>query len=226
MIIGDGLLGNGFRMVNDFDGFVIFTSGVSNSKEIRIKEFQREENLILKTISENSNLKFIYFSSILAGEIDNPYYNHNVKMEELIKTNSKNYIIFKLPQIIGKLGNENNLINYLKFNIKKYNDIIIPKNVRRSIIDIDDIVKIVDYCKDKINNEIVNISHIEKIEIVNLVYIMAEILTHSKVFIKINEPKVSDEWVTKNGKIINNSIKSLKIDKKGYIVRVLKKYII
>jgi nucleoside-diphosphate-sugar epimerase len=229
MIIGSGLLGSGFlKMAEDFEDCVIFTSGVSDSKETDIKEFDRERDLILKVLSRANvgvGLKFIYFSSILAGEIDNPYYNHNVEMEELVKSKSKNYIIFKLPQIIGELGNKNNLINYLKYNIKNFNNITIYKNVKRSIIDVDDIVKLVKYCKDKVNKEVINISDIEKIQITDLVYRIAEILTHNKVFMKVNFTEVSENWTTENSEIINEAIKALKIDKKGYTLKVLKKYI-
>ena len=52
MVIGKGLLGTSFLLSseNDNDSRVIFASGVSNSKETDIKQFNREKELILKHI--------------------------------------------------------------------------------------------------------------------------------------------------------------------------------
>ena len=47
--------------------------------------------------AKNQGLKFIYFSSILAGISNNDYYNHNSEMESLIKNNSDNLWRWKLP---------------------------------------------------------------------------------------------------------------------------------
>ena len=62
MIVGNGLIASGFlESKEDFSKCVIFASGVSDSKEIKLEEFDRERNLIIKTINENQNEKFIYF---------------------------------------------------------------------------------------------------------------------------------------------------------------------
>ena len=45
MVIGNGLLAKGFKNSNyNFDDYIIFTSGVSNSKENDIEEFEKEKN--------------------------------------------------------------------------------------------------------------------------------------------------------------------------------------
>ena len=48
-----------------------------------------------------------------------------------IKKNSKDYIIFRVPQIIGKGGNKSNLVNYLKQSLISGEEIIIFKNTYR-----------------------------------------------------------------------------------------------
>ena len=155
MVIGNGLLASNFIKSNlNYDDAIIFCSGVSNSKETNDDNFNREKELVLKTITQNRNLKFIYFSSILAGVSKNKYYNHKVEIENIIKKESSNYIIFRVPQIIGKDGNKNNLFNFLKESILNDEEITIFENVKRALLDVDDLIDIVNYCKDKINSEI------------------------------------------------------------------------
>ena len=112
MIVGNGLLANGFIEESfDHKKFIVFVSGVSDSKKTNEEDFNREKTLLLKTILENKLLKLLYFSSILTGIQDNRYYQHKLEVEDIVKKNSKDYIIFRVPQIIGKGGNKNNLVN-------------------------------------------------------------------------------------------------------------------
>ena len=170
MIVGNGLLASAFsKSEKKYDDVIIFASGVSDSKETDINEYRREESLILNTINENKNLKFIYFSSMLTGIKNNPYYNHKVNVEKLIIKNAKEYIIFRAPQIIGNIGNKNNIINAFKDSILNKNTVTVFSNAKRAIIDVDDLVNIVNYCIDKITSGIINISNIEKVSAFELV---------------------------------------------------------
>lgn len=224
MIIGRGLIGNGFDSSNDdYSNYIIFASGVSNSKEISDNEYNREKELIIKTINENKGLKFIYFSSVLVGIAKNKYYNTKLEFEEIIKSNTTNYIIFRIPQIIGKIGNSNNLINYLKHSIINQNEITIYGNVERSLIDVDDLIKIVDYCKDKINREVLILSSIEKIKVVTLCEIISEVVNKKPIYNIIDDFE-NNNWEINNSKIINEAI--FDIESEGYNYRVLKKYLI
>jgi hypothetical protein len=78
MIIGNGLISSVFLNSDEnYDKYIIFASGVSNSKETDSEKFAREKNLLSTAIKNNeNNLKLIYFSSILSGIVDLPYYNH------------------------------------------------------------------------------------------------------------------------------------------------------
>ena len=60
MVVGNGLLGMSFLLSseNDNESRVIFASGVSNSKETDIKEFNREKELILERGEINKRDKF------------------------------------------------------------------------------------------------------------------------------------------------------------------------
>ena len=62
MIVGNGLIANLFKN-EDRENVVFFASGVSNSLETEKSAFLREENLLRKTLEENPEKIFIYFST-------------------------------------------------------------------------------------------------------------------------------------------------------------------
>ena len=151
MIVGNGIIANIFRSNFNDDTYLIFAFGVSDSTEENINEFNREEKLLLEMIDKYPNLKLIYFSSIFCGLKFDRYYTHKMKMESLIIKNSKDFLIFRLPQVIGNGGNNKNLFNFFIDSIRNDKVLKIKKNTQRSLIDIDDVFKIVFYCINKSN---------------------------------------------------------------------------
>lgn len=224
MIVGNGLIASSFIGLNNHEDCLIFASGVSDSNETSLKEFNRERVLLLNSLKQNKELKFIYFSSILVGISNNEYYNHKMEMENIIKDMSNNYIIFRVPQIIGVDGNKNNLIKTLANSIKTNTEIIVYKDVDRSLVDVEDIVRIVDYCKDKIVSQIVYFSDIEKINVIDLCYHIGTYLNKEPILDIKNNPDIKN-WYVNNSEIIDKAIYSLKINKEGYTYKVIKKYI-
>lgn len=223
MIIGNGLIASAFENSKiDYSKYIIFASGVSNSKETSDDEYNREKDLLLKAIKENKGLKIIYFSSILADITKTKYFENKLEIENIIKNTSDNYIIFRIPQIIGNGGNPKNLINYLKDCIVNENEIMINSNVERSIIDIDDLLKIVNYCMDKVTCEILKISGIEKIKLFTLCDFISDILNKTPI-LKIIDNIEYDSWDIENSKIVNDIIIDIKYP--NYTYTILKKYL-
>jgi hypothetical protein len=223
MIVGKGLIATGFECSKeDYSNYIIFASGVSNSKETSDKEYNREKDLIIKTITENKDLKIIYFSSILVENTKNKYFENKLKIEEIIKTNSSNYIIFRIPQIVGNNGNPKNLVNYIKNCILNETEITINSRVERSLLDIDDLVEIVNFCKDKVTCEILKISGIEKIKVFTLCELIGKLVNKNPKLI-MDDSIDYDNWSEENSKLIDESVKNIKSI--GYNYNVLKKYI-
>ncbi len=221
MIIGGGLIAKSFNKSKLFDDYLIFASGVSNSNTTDENEFKREENLLMKNLLIDKPL--IYFSSIFSTSIDNPYFNHKVNMENLIKNNHSNFYIFRMPQIIGNGGNVNNIINLFISNILNDKKIEIWKDSERSIIDIDDVVSIISYIiKNKSNNRIYNISGIESIPVIEIVKILEDILSKKSIISFIDKKYILP---SSNCIEIEYSINYLSIDKKDYTKKILKKYV-
>ena len=189
MVIGNGSIAKVFKQEfgND-DSVIIFASGVSNSNEKNLSEYQRENILLQNTLTKFPEKKIVYFSSISSKYVNSQYFNHKVLMENLIIKNSNSFIIIRLPQIISNSGNQNNLINFLVNSIKNNHSLEIQKDVFRALIDVDDLKKVTLEVIKNFNNKILNFSKVENLTVINLCEMIFEILD-SKVEIVEVPPK-------------------------------------
>ena len=202
MIIGNGLIANKFReFEQQFNDVIIFASGVSDSLSLSEKEFNREYDLLLNTIIKNPKLKLIYFSSVLVENSNKPYYKHKLCLEELIKSKAENYLIYRLPQIVGKNGNKNTLFNYIKNNIVNNELNLIYLDAVRALIDVDDLIQFVIYSKH-INNETIIFSYIKKIKVSELCLKISKFLGVKPRVIYNDEKLTENQWTEENSLIV------------------------
>ena len=227
MIIGNGLIAKSFLKKYDKDDIVIFASGVSNSKEDNPKNFKREKDLLLNTLETHQEIKFIYFSTVLIGYKHNQYYSHKKEMENLIRLHAKDYIIFRVPQLIGSCGNNNNLINYLVDKIKSGKYFEVYDNLRRAVIDIEDLVNFVMYCKDKITCETLYVGGVEPLSVVDLSKIIQYIfnVNDGSLKMKIKDTNEDDRWTSLASPIFKDYLSDFGIESKGYTQKIIEKYI-
>lgn len=144
MIIGSGLIGAEFKnsIISDNDQIVIYAKGVSNSNCSDANEFIRDFNSLYDFMqSKNENVILYYISTCgVYSEKNNLYIKHKLRCEELVRS-YKNIYIVRLPQVAGKVINDNNLCGYI-YNCLTYNKKIhIFKNAKRNIIDVEDVKK-------------------------------------------------------------------------------------
>ena len=142
MIIGNGFLASAFKNQIE-ENFVIFASGVSDSSCTDESSFLREEQLLLNTIVETQDKFFVYFSScgVISQELLGvPYYRHKLKMEQIICSTHPQYLIFRLPQVIGKSRNNKTLVNNFFESVSAGHKITLQRFSKRYFIDIDNIV--------------------------------------------------------------------------------------
>lgn len=147
MIIGKGLLAENFKKYLDDEQVLIFASGVSNSLETKYSEFLREKELLLECVYKYSNMRLVYFSTCSIYEPVNnyrAYTQHKAEMENIISEKSNNYIIFRLPQVVGHSGNKSTLLNFLINSIKNGQHFEVWSNATRNFIDVCDVVSIAD----------------------------------------------------------------------------------
>ena len=161
MIIGTGMIARAFKSLEKNPDILICAAGVSKSNEVNDDQFNKESELLKKAI--NLNKKIIYFSTFSINqpkENYSPYIIHKIKMEKLVSQSEK-YIIYRVPQIVGYSNNSSLLLNYLNEKIKNGTYFTIWKNCFRSLIDVSDLVKIVNYSVNQpfciLNNKIHNI---------------------------------------------------------------------
>ena len=85
MVIGNGMIAKRFAAYTGNDQFIIFASGVSNSRTNDTAAYNREAALLLDTIKHNKDKTLVYFSTCSIydpGEKDSPYVLHKLKMEK------------------------------------------------------------------------------------------------------------------------------------------------
>lgn len=192
MVIGTGLVGDTFRKHSTGnDNLCVFASGVSNSKEKSIDKFNRELKLLKNTLKSYPDYTFVYFSTLSTFcNNSTPYTEHKRNMENYIKSTFKNYLIIRLPIVVGKFKNEYQLVPFLEKHLDSCLSVPVFKNTFRNLIDVQDLPVIVNYFANlqttdksinvQFNNEIAvedivkHIAKIKKIEKYNLEYVDAE----------------------------------------------------
>jgi len=108
--------------------------------------------------------------------------------------------------------------------IKNGDNINLFKGINRALVDVDDIVKIVNYCVENVKYGTINLSHIEKLNISEIALEVIKTLG-VKPNVNIIENNNIVNWDTPNSKIIDKAIIDLGIDKNNYTNKIIKKYI-
>ncbi|MFY0687767.1 MAG: NAD-dependent epimerase/dehydratase family protein [Cyclobacteriaceae bacterium] len=172
MVVGNGLLAKAFKSFENDDEVVIFASGVSNSSETKLVEYDREKNLLIKTLSENPALRLVYFSTCSiydSFQNGNEYVRHKLRMEQEIINRSNNYLILRLSNVVGLTNNRNTLFNYLANCVKERQNIEVWSGATRNLLDIDHAFEIT---KEIINksakSNIYNIANVHDFKVIDI----------------------------------------------------------
>lgn len=150
MIVGNGLLATAFapRFASD-RALTLFASGVSNSRETRQTEFDRECDLLQHTLQAAPVLLYCSTCSVHDPELSrSPYVQHKLAMEQLIQRAGPQHAIVRLPQVVGFSANPHTLTNYLYRQISAGERFQLWLQARRNLIDVTDVVAIVSHLID------------------------------------------------------------------------------
>lgn len=144
MIVGNGLIASAFNpYFSDDPNIIVFASGVSNSRESCGEAFLRERRMLLDSMRYERFM--LYFSTCSVNDpelIGTPYVVHKKEMEDLVRS-AKDYVIFRLPQIVGKTQNPNTLTNYFYKQIMSEAHFEVWRHAKRNLIDVDDVASII-----------------------------------------------------------------------------------
>ena len=224
MIVGNGLIANLFRE-NDRENVVFFASGVSNSLETDKSAFLREENLIRKTIKENPNKIFIYFSTCSiydSSKNGSSYVNHKLKMEQIVEELANQFLILRVSNAVGKGGNPNLLMNYLVNAFHQEKEITVHTLATRNLIDADDVKNItLKFINENSFNKIINVAYLENFSTKEILEILEKHFN-----------KTAKTYLVKSGQSYLISIPEAEAyftenkltEKKEYLLRIIKRY--
>jgi nucleoside-diphosphate-sugar epimerase len=164
MVIGNGMIAKRFETYKDNNQFVIFASGVSNSKSTNDDDYNRETELLQTTITNNKEKTFIYFSTCNIydpSENKSMYVLHKKKIEKYIINNQSSYYIFRVSNAVGKSKNRNTILNFFVYHILNKINFDLWYNATRNLIDMDDIYQIVHFIilGNLFTNQVINIAN-------------------------------------------------------------------
>ena len=114
-VYGNGFLAKHLKKISLPKKIFIYAAGVSNSNLRSKKEYLREIKVFKRIFDRVDRDKiFIYISTLsVENKILNkdPYVKNKIKIERLIVKNSNNYLIIRLPQLVGNNKNKYTLTN-------------------------------------------------------------------------------------------------------------------
>ncbi len=142
MVIGNGLLARRFESYKNDDKFLIFASGVSNSKTKKKEAYEREVTLLRHCIEKYPEKIIIYFSTCSIydpDEMNSTYVQHKLNIENIIQTTARQNYIFRVSNVAGKSSNPNTLLNYFFYHVKNGINFDLWTTACRNVIDIDDV---------------------------------------------------------------------------------------
>ena len=228
-IVGSGFIAKSFKKKNNFfkkNNSILYAAGVSNSNSKDLDLYKKDFNRLKKYKNVSKIKKIIYISScsiIDPARNKSLYLKNKLANENYIKSKFANYIIIRLPEIIGKNKNRNTLVNFFYYNIKYSKCFFLYKNAMRNFIAINDVISIIEeIVKKKINNKTINIASTKMTKIIDIVKIF-EFILNKKALFSVKNKKLLKFKI--NIKEINklNSFKKIKFNRK-YLLENLKKY--
>lgn len=192
MIIGSGLLARAFSPYFEFSTTVcVYAAGVSNSTCTDQREFDREEERLKAALSEHGTRElFIYFGTCSANGPPlraSPYVQHKIKMEKVVAAHS-NYLILRLPQVVGQTQNPHTLLNYIFNRIARSERFQVWTNARRNIIDVEDAARIGASLvgEEDARGKYINVANIVDVAMPDVVELMARVVGKKAICDYIN----------------------------------------
>ncbi len=222
-IIGSGFIATKFKKYLKFikkNNIVIYAAGISNSLEINTVKLNREIFQIQSFLKKN-NRRIIYISTYSINDksrLKKYYVRNKIKIEKIIVRNSSNYLIIRLPEIIGKSNNPYTITNFFYNNIKNQKFFSVHKNSRRNLLDVNDAInnciKIIRFNHKK--NKIINLLNRRFCTPLTIVNNFEKILSKKAIY-ELKDIKIN-KWSLKNNYFVNFD--------KNYLFKTLKKYYI
>ena len=143
MIYGRGMLATALMSHGMPEDANFFCKGVSNSRETNLSCYSRELRE-LDEILKTDDKPVYYFSSVAVDKLKDSsvYYAHKQRVENLLASSGRGRII-RLPQVIGRGGNKNNLLNYFIDTLRSGLPLKLNKFALRNFVKATDVAHVV-----------------------------------------------------------------------------------
>lgn len=150
------------------------------------------------------------------------YVKHKLGIEKLIKKLFKNYLILRLPLVVGKSKNNHTLLNYMKLSILENIPMKIHQDATRYLIDVEDVARICSHISKDENKKIINVNFSEKFKVIDILNCLEIALRKSANFEIV---KGGSNYTVDNEEFLK-IFKEMKIDicSKDYYRKIIFKY--
>ncbi|MCD2422202.1 NAD-dependent epimerase/dehydratase family protein [Niabella pedocola] len=226
MIIGNGMIAKRFSDYQQQDDFVVFASGVSNSKSQRDADYAREMDLLQATLAAHKEKHFVYFSTCSIydpTEAASHYVQHKQRVEAYIRQHAETFHIFRVSNVVGASGNPNTIFNYYINHIRAHTNFDIWMHASRNLIDIDDVFALVDQILKQgvYQNGITNIANKKSYDVLSVVKAIEQFLQQEGSYTLVERGSSFEIDVS----AITGIAQALQIDfGPDYLLRLLQKY--
>jgi nucleoside-diphosphate-sugar epimerase len=192
MVIGNGLVAKRFESYKRENDFLVFASGVSNSKTKNPELYEREMKLLENHVQQYNTRSLVYFSTCSVydpQEKDSAYVKHKLQIEAFIQNQVKQFHIFRISNLAGKSANPNTLLNFFFNHVKSGVNFDVWTNACRNLIDIDDAYLIMDHIlkNNLFPNGIVNIASPENIPVKRIIEAIESFMGIKSNYIEIEK---------------------------------------
>lgn len=195
MIVGKGLIASVFENTNH-DDLLIFASGVSNSLEIVESEYSREVELFNESVNSYKYKTLIYFSTCSIFDplaVKSQYVKFKLAREKQILESESKAIIVRLPQILGKSSNHNQLGPFLRNAILNNEKFDLFVNACRYLMFSEDLSSILEMIlENKSETKIFNVAFDNKVKMLDIVKSFGDCLGMKPVFSEIEKGSCYD----------------------------------
>ena len=221
------MVASALKNLSGWENDILFSSGVSNSGEQNEINFHREIELVKLYLEKITNpASFVYFSTTSIFDPlkkHSSYILHKLKIEKLIKASERNFLIIRLPNLVGFSSNPNTLTNFFADSIRLERKIQLNRSAIRHLIDVADLSLILNDLKDIYGNKKITVNvETDKPLSADLILNLLEEILLKKAFVQpISE---SAELKGYENDLNISSIKYIWKTKEDYHKNLLKKY--
>ena len=196
------------KALKGWEDDIIYASGVSNSSETRKELFDREIELINSCLKElKRDCSFIYFSTTSIQNVSKKhchYIIHKLSIEAMLRNSGHNYLILRLPNLVGNSRNPHTLTNFFADSIQSSKPFKLTKNAIRHLIDANDLASILNDIKDKFGKTgaIVNVETNRPLTARQILDLMEGVLHKKADVIESEDPSLKDNYAIDDNSIV------------------------